>query len=182
MVCCAIVAALLGLAGWPLRPFRRARPLAWRPYAPPVASAAPRLGFSWRAKARSFGYAAEGLRFLVKSEHNARLHLAASALTVGAGLAIGLAPADWRWVVLAIGLVWSAEAFNTAVERVCDLVSAGPDPTVKAAKDVAAAAVLVSAMAAAAIGAATFLPYLPGVAPAFGGAICGVAAPPRLER
>lgn len=174
MICCAILAALAALIWWPLRSFRRSTsgPLAWRPHAsaPP---ATPRPPFTLRARLRSFGHACDGLRFLVRSEHNARLHLAASALVVGAGFAFRISLDDWRWMILAIGLVWSAEAFNTAVEQVCDLVSPRTNAHVKAAKDVAAGAVLVSAAVAAAIGMTTFLPYLRIAAtPTLEGAIC----------
>lgn len=109
---------------------------------------------------RCFGHALRGLALLVRGEANARLHLAASLAVVGLGAALPVEPGDWRWLILAIALVWSAEAFNTAVERVCDLVTLDPDPRIAAAKDVAAGAVLVAAAAAAVIGLATFAPHL----------------------
>ena len=117
------------------------------------------------ARLRSFGYAFQGLRFLLRNEPNARVHLAATVAVLAGGLALGVTPGDWRWLTLAIGLVWSAEAFNTAVEQLGDLAGPGPNDKVKAAKDVAAGAVLVAAIAAAAIGAVTFLPYLRAAAP-----------------
>ena len=67
---------------------------------------------------------------------------------------------DWRWLITAILMVWSAEAFNTAVEYVCDVVSPGYSEVVKHAKDIAAGAVLISAVCALAIGLITFWPYL----------------------
>ena len=110
------------------------------------------------ARVRSFRYAFEGIVFLFRNEPNARIHLAASLAAMGAGLYLDLGWADWRWILLAMALVWIAEALNTAVEQVCNLVCPGPSPQVKAAKDVAAAAVLVAAIAPAAIGAATYIP------------------------
>jgi diacylglycerol kinase len=63
------------------------------------------------------------------------------------------------WLILSIGLVWAAEAGNTAIEQLCNLVHQARHPTVKRVKDVAAGAVLLCAIAAAAIGAMTLGPY-----------------------
>jgi diacylglycerol kinase (ATP) len=73
---------------------------------------------------------------------------------------IGLGPTEWAVLCLTIGLVLAAEAANTAVETVCNLVSPTYDPLVKRAKDVAAAGVLISAVAAVGVAAALFLPHL----------------------
>jgi diacylglycerol kinase len=75
-------------------------------------------------------------------------------------LVLKVTPADWRWLIAAIGLVWMAETFNTAVEYVCDTVSPGYSETVKRAKDIAAGAVLICAVAAALMGAITLWPYV----------------------
>ena len=109
---------------------------------------------------RSFGYAAEGLRFLFRHEHNAWIHLAASASAIGAGLTLHISLADWRWLILSIALVFAAEAGNTAIEQLCNLVHPARHPVVKRIKDVAAGAVLLCAMGAAAIGALTLWPYV----------------------
>lgn len=109
---------------------------------------------------RSFVYAVRGLHYVLRHEANARIHLAAALGTAAAGLLLRISAADWRWLILGVGLVWAAEALNTAIERLCDVVSPGPDETVRIVKDVAAGAVLVCALTAAAIGAATLLPYL----------------------
>ncbi len=73
---------------------------------------------------------------------------------------LGISSADWRWVVLAFALVWVAEAFDTAIVRLGDAVTTEREPRIGFAKDIAAGAVLVSAIAAAAIGVLTWLPYL----------------------
>ena len=109
---------------------------------------------------KSFGFAANGLRFMLRNERNARLHLGAAAFIVTAGLALGLRGPDWRWIAAAIAWVWFAEAVNTAVEHLCDVVSPGPNGSVRIAKDVAAGAVLISATGAAVIGAFTMAPYI----------------------
>lgn len=118
---------------------------------------APRSAFSIHKRLKSFGFAFAGLRHLVATEHNAWLH---GLATFGA-LATGLVVAerdDWLWIVLAIGWVWSAEAFNTAIERLADRVTEERDPQIAIVKDLAAAGVLVSAFGAAVIGLLIFVP------------------------
>lgn len=114
--------------------------------------------FSPRERLRSFVYAGRGLRWLVQDEHNAWLHIAASAAVIGAGIALKVSLADWRWLVIAIALVWVAEAINTAVEELCDRVSPGFDPSIGRVKDLAAGGVLAASMAAAVIGLLTLGP------------------------
>lgn len=128
---------------------------------------AERPRFSLASRLRSFGYAFEGVAFMLRTQHNAWLHLIATLLAVGLGVVFRVRPDDWRWLITAILMVWSAEAFNTAVEYVCDAVSPGYSEVVKHAKDIAAGAVLISAACALAIGLITFWPYVaPLVKPA----------------
>ena len=100
---------------------------------------------------------------MARQEQNARVHLAASILVAAAAFMVGVTPADWRWIVLSVALVLSAEAFNTAIEMLCDHLCPQHDPRIAAVKDLGAGAVLVAALAAAAIGLVTFFPYLAGV-------------------
>lgn len=116
--------------------------------------------FTLPARLKSFAFAANGLRFMLRNERNARIHLGAAAFIVVAGLALGLQGSDWRWIAAAIFWVWFAEAVNTAIEHLCDVVSPGPNRSVRIAKDVAAGAVLISATGAAVIGAITMAPYI----------------------
>lgn len=116
--------------------------------------------FSLRKRIRSFGYAFEGMATLVRDEHNARIHLLALVCAVAFGFIFSITKTEWCLVALCIGGVLMAEAMNTAVEALADLVSPERHPLVKKAKDVAAAGVLFMAIAAAAIGLIIFLPYL----------------------
>ena len=116
--------------------------------------------FSISARLRSFGYALNGLGYMLRTQHNAWIHLAATASAVGLGLWVAIDADDWRWITLAIALVWVAEIVNTAFEHLCDVVQPEFHISVKTAKDVAAGAVLVAAVAAAIIGTLVFLPYL----------------------
>jgi diacylglycerol kinase (ATP) len=115
--------------------------------------------FAVADRAKSFVYAAHGLRYMLRNEHNARIHLAATGAAIAAGAALRISAADWRWIVVAILWVWMAEAFNTAVEQICNVVSPGENEHVRIAKDVAAGAVLLSAVGAMLIGLLTYWPY-----------------------
>ncbi|WP_294331708.1 diacylglycerol kinase family protein [uncultured Sphingomonas sp.] len=111
---------------------------------------------------RSLRHAAHGVCRLVRAEAHARIHLAATLLVGIAGLALRVSMEAWRWLILACALVWVAEALNTAIERLADRVCAAHDPAIGAAKDLAAAAVLLAAVAVLAIGASLVLPVLAG--------------------
>jgi diacylglycerol kinase len=100
----------------------------------------------------SFRYAFAGLAYLVRSQPNARIHLAIAAAVVLLGLWLDLPVRDWAVIVVTVGLVFSAEAFNTALEAVVDLASPGPHPLARAAKDVGAGAVTIAALAAVVVG------------------------------
>lgn len=116
--------------------------------------------FSFTARLHSFRYALAGLRTLLLTQHNAWLHAAATVVVVVAGLVLGLSRAEWCWLVLAMTLVWVAEALNTALEFLADAVTQEFHPLILQAKDVAAAAVLVAAIGALVIGLLVFGPHL----------------------
>lgn len=97
---------------------------------------------------------------MIRSQHNAWLHAVATVGVVGAGLFFRLAPTEWCVVVLAMAAVWTAEALNTAFEFLADVASPEFHPLVERSKDVAAGAVLLSALAAAVVGGIVFYPYL----------------------
>ena len=109
---------------------------------------------------RSFGHAFRGLKVLVQTQHNARIHAVATALVVGAGALLQISSLEWALIVLAIVCVWAGEALNTAVEFVVDLASPEQHPLAAKAKDVAAGAVLIAAIGAAIVGVIVFGPYI----------------------
>lgn len=119
-----------------------------------------RSSFSISARLRSFAFAFVGIRTLVRHEHNAWIHAIATIIAVGTGLVLHITRDDWRWLLLAIALVWTSEAFNTAIECLCDVVTTERYEGIRVAKDVAAGAVLISALFALVIGLITFGPYL----------------------
>lgn len=97
---------------------------------------------------------------MVRTQHNAWLHAVAALIAVSAGFALGISNADWKWLILTILSVWVAETMNTAFEHLCDVVSPEHHDSVKVAKDVAAAAVLICAVGALIMGWLIFGPYL----------------------
>lgn len=116
--------------------------------------------FSLGERLASFRFALAGLATLLREQHNTRIHLAATIAVVVLGFALEVSRGEWMALVIAIALVWMAEAFNTAVEYLSDAAVPEQHPLIGKAKDVAAAGVLLAAAAAALIGALVFLPYL----------------------
>jgi diacylglycerol kinase (ATP) len=112
------------------------------------------------ARLRSFRFAGAGIGFMLKTQHNARLHVVATIIVLGAGFALRVSVDDWRWLTVAILVVWVAEAMNTAIEHLCDVVSPDFHISVRRSKDVAAGAVLISSIGAAVLGTLTILPYI----------------------
>ena len=109
-----------------------------------------------RRRLRSFRYAGRGIAAMIRSEPNARIHVLAAVLVILAGCGFGIERGEWLAIALAIGGVFCAEGFNSAFEALCDVASPGRDPRVERAKDVAAGAVLLAALAALAVGVIVF--------------------------
>jgi len=118
------------------------------------------MRFSVAARLKSFAYAFAGFGYMLRTQHNAWLHLIATIIVVAAGFALGISADDWRWTVTAIVLVWVAEAMNTAFEHLCDVVQPEFHVSVQRCKDIAAGAVLICVIGAVILGAITFWPYL----------------------
>ena len=108
----------------------------------------------------SFKYAFKGVFFLFKDQPNAWIHLVAAVGVVIAGLIFNLSTTEWLWIVFAIGFVFSAELFNSAIEEVVNLVSPEFNKKAGKIKDLAAAAVLISAVTAAIVGLVIFIPKI----------------------
>jgi diacylglycerol kinase (ATP) len=107
---------------------------------------------TFTGRLRSIRYAVRGIGVMVRSQHNAWLHAAATVLVIALGLGLGVSAADWCWLVLAMMAVWTAEALNTAFEFLADVASPTFHPVAGMAKDVAAGAVLISAIGSVVIG------------------------------
>lgn len=111
-------------------------------------------------RVKSFGYAFTGIFELIKSEPNARIHLAATVVAVVAGFFLKISNTEWCVVLIVIALVWAAEAFNTVIEKLTDHLFPEYHETARIVKDVSAGAVLICAIAAVAIGLIIFLPKI----------------------
>lgn len=109
---------------------------------------------------KSFRFAFNGLAVLLKTQHNAWLHLLATLVVVALGVSLQVSRMEWCLLTLAISQVWIAEGLNTAVEYLADAVTLEQHPLIGKAKDVAAGAVLLSAVGAAIVGAAVFYPHI----------------------
>ena len=116
--------------------------------------------FEFMGRARSFRYAIRGICRLISCQHNAWIHAAATVIVVVTGVLFHVSSNDWCWIVIAVSIVWTAEAMNTSLEFLADVACPEIHPLVRDAKDVAAGAVLISAIAAAVIGSIVFWPHV----------------------
>ena len=116
--------------------------------------------FSIAKRLKSFTYAFAGLKVLFKEEHNAWIHLFATVCVLVVGILLKISPLEWVAVVFAIGLVFGFEIINTSVENIADFICPEWDDRIKRIKDLAAAAVLVSAITAAIVGLIVFVPKI----------------------
>ncbi len=109
---------------------------------------------------RSFSYAFKGIISLFRGENNAKIHLIAGILAVAAAFYLELSLTEWCILIIQIALVIAAEAFNTAIEKLCDMISPEKHPVIGTVKDIAAGAVLITAIAAVISGLLLFLPKI----------------------
>ena len=114
----------------------------------------------WNKRKLAFGYAFKGIAMLFKGEAHAKIHLVAACAVIIAGFLFDIQPWDWCAVIICIGGVFMGEAFNTALENLCNRVSTDFHPLIKAAKDISAGAVLLFVCASVAVGLIIFLPKI----------------------
>ena len=111
-------------------------------------------------RTRSFGHAIRGVIYVTRSQKNAWIHAAATVIVIAAGIWAKLSPGEWCWLIAAIAAVWAVEAMNTAIELLCDVAHPDFHPMIGRAKDAAAGAVLIVAIAAAAVGMCVLWPHV----------------------
>lgn len=114
--------------------------------------------FSFIDRGRSFQYAWQGVRDFMRTQHNAIVHALATVAVAICGCMVNVSGSEWTILLLAIAAVWAAEIFNTAIEKLCDVVSPQRDERIRLIKDLAAAGVLITSIAAAAAGLIIFIP------------------------
>ncbi|MBF2052407.1 MAG: diacylglycerol kinase family protein [Candidatus Sericytochromatia bacterium] len=114
----------------------------------------------------SFGWAWAGIRSAFATQRNLRIHVLAAFLACGLSVLLGISRLEWVLLILTMALVMMAEMLNTALEATLDLISRERHPQIKFAKDVAAGAVLLTALAAVLVGFLIWGPCLLALLPA----------------
>ena len=108
----------------------------------------------------SFKYAFQGIITSFKTERNMKMHILIMLLVILAGIILKISKSEWIVCIILFGLVITAELFNTAIETTIDMITTEKNEKAKIAKDVAAGAVLVTAIASAIIGLMIFIPKI----------------------
>ncbi len=116
--------------------------------------------FTFGKRMESFKYAIEGLLHLIRQEPNIRIHIIAAIAAIICGWYLDINKNEWLVLILCIGIVFTTEIINTAVENLCDYISPAYHHKIKIIKDLAAAAVLISALMSAVIAGCIFVPKL----------------------
>jgi undecaprenol kinase/diacylglycerol kinase (ATP) len=116
--------------------------------------------FSISKRLKSFKFAFNGLRILLKEEHNSRIHLIAMIIAIILGLIFKIDTSEWIGIILSIGLVIGMELINSSIENLADFATLEKHDLIKKTKDLAAAGVFWSSLAALTIGLIVFIPRL----------------------
>ena len=105
-------------------------------------------------------YALNGIKIAWREEFSFKVQIGAMIIALALGLLLRISQTEWLMVILSIGLVLAAEAFNTALEELCDKFKSDPDPHIGKIKDLAAGAVLIASITAFIAGAIIFVPHI----------------------
>ena len=116
--------------------------------------------FSLLDRIKSFKYAFNGLKILFREEHNARVHLFVAIGAIVLSFVLKISAIEWIAVIMVICLVFITEIINTSIENIADFISPERHAKIKVIKDLAAAAVIISAIISVIIGLIIFLPKL----------------------
>lgn len=119
-----------------------------------------RKPFSIAGRIKSFSYALTGLKTLFNEEHNARIHLVSALIVIVLGFVLKISLTEWISLIIVMSLVFICELINTSLEALADFVSPGKHPQIKKVKDLAAGAVLISALSALITGVIIFTPKI----------------------
>ncbi|HUX94101.1 MAG TPA: diacylglycerol kinase family protein [Bacteroidales bacterium] len=116
--------------------------------------------FNLTDRLRSFRFAFRGILDLIKDEHNFRIHITVLLIVIVAGILLQISVPEWLVIILVSSLVLISESFNSSIEHLADLLKPEEDERIRKVKDIAAAAVLISAVTAVITGFIIFIPYL----------------------
>lgn len=109
---------------------------------------------------KSFCHALSGIWYALRYEHNMYIILLATIVVISSGIFLKISVMEWLFCILSIGLIFSIELINSAIEALCDLVTLEKRPLIKIAKDTAAGASLVLSLTAVCIGLTIFIPKI----------------------
>ncbi len=115
-------------------------------------------GFYPRSRLKSMSNAWRGIKIMFRGQYNIWIHTMILGLVVMAGIYFSITLLEWIFIIFAAGMVFAAEAFNTAIEIDMNLTSPEFHPHARDTKDVAAGAVLITAIVALLVGIIIFLP------------------------
>ncbi len=113
-----------------------------------------------KRRIKSFSDAFHGISFAFQTEIHFKIHLIFTLLALLASWLLSVSLEEFALILVVIGLVWTAELINTAIERTVDLVTTDFHPLAKQAKDISAGAVLVTAILSVLVGLVVFLPKI----------------------
>ena|SRR5215204_138598 len=116
--------------------------------------------FSFMLRLKSFSYAWSGIKSMLRTEHNSRIHFAFTICVLVMSFIFKLSTMEFLMLIAVIAMVWIAELFNTCIEKLIDFVSTEKHPQIKLIKDMAAAAVMIASVAALLVGAIIFIPKI----------------------
>jgi diacylglycerol kinase len=116
--------------------------------------------FSLRKRAKSFTHAFNGFKILLKDEHNAWIHLIITLFVIVFGFLFHISKWEWIAIIACIGMVFAFELINSAMENMADFVSPQKHELIRKAKDLSAAAVLITAITSFVIGLIIFIPKI----------------------
>jgi len=118
------------------------------------------MGFSVKQRLKSFRYAFAGIKYLLRTQHNAWIQSAMAILVIGMGIIFRISASEWCIILLCIGSVLSMEAVNTAIEKLSDTLHPERHEGIRIVKDVAAGAVLIASCIALIAGLIIFAPRI----------------------
>lgn len=119
--------------------------------------------YSLHNRLKSFVYAFRGIKELWRQEPNFKIHISALFSAIILGFILKVSSLEWSLIIILAALVLAAEAFNTAIENMCDMIDTETNEKIRIIKDIAAAAVLITATSAFIIGLIVFVPKLLGL-------------------
>lgn len=116
--------------------------------------------FSSRKRLQSFVYAYRGILYLLRTQHNAWIHLGFALIAIILGVCLSISQSEWIAIIICIGMVFASETVNTSIELLCDARFTEYDKRAEIIKDTAAGAVLIVSFSSAIVGVIIFLPKL----------------------